>query len=81
MSVSTSKRLIFNQANKLSHKAVSDRSSWKDDVYWVHVFDNKTGRKLDELEFDSSGRREGTFGKIVRERGTRGEKVVGTWRE
>ena len=81
VSVSTNKSLVFNTATRLSHKTVNDRSSWKDEVYWVHIFENKTGKKLDELEFDSNGRRKGTFGKIVRNRGSRDQKVVGTWRK
>lgn len=81
ISVSTNKKLIFNKAAKLSGKAVSDRYSWRDDVYWVHVFDNKSGKKLDELEFDSNGQQEGTFGKIVSNRGSIDEKVVGSWKK
>jgi len=81
ISISTNRKLIFNKATKLSHKAVNDRCVWRDDVYWIDIFDNKTGRPLDHLEFDSNGRREGTFGKIVRDRGSRDQKVVGSWRK
>lgn len=79
IAVSTNKVLIFEKATKLSRKAVDNRSSWKDKVYWVHVFDDKTGKELDEVEFDSNGRHERTFGKIVRNRGSRDEMVVGSW--
>lgn len=78
ISASTHKNLIFNKAASLSKKQVKSRS-WEHIAYWVHIFDSKTGKKLDELEFNSNGKQEGTFGKIVRERGTRDEKVVGTW--
>lgn len=81
VAVSTNQKLVFDKATRLSNKAVSDRYSWKDEVYWVDIFDNKTSKQLDHLEFDSNGRREGTFGKIVRNRGTRDEKVVGSWRK
>lgn len=80
VSVSTNKNLVFDKAIKLSHKAVDDRCGWKDEVYWVDIFNSRTGRQLDHLEFDSNGRQEGTFGKIVRNRGTRDEKVIGSWR-
>ena len=79
MAVSTNKKLIFEMAANLSHYEVNNRSSWQDNTYWVDIFDSKTGNILDSLEFDSNGRREGTFGKIVRERGSRDEKVVGSW--
>ena len=79
ISVSTNKKIIFSKAARLSHKSANSKSSWEDKVYWVHISDSKTGRKLDKLEFDSNGRREGTFGKIVRDRGSRDEKVVGSW--
>src|SRR3989344_2712153 len=78
MAVSTNKKLIFEKASELSRKEINSRSSWQDNTYWVDIFDSKTGKKLDSLEFDSNGRREGTFGKIVRERGSRDEKVVGS---
>ena len=79
ISTSTNKDLIFKKAARLSKKEVKSKSTWRRVCYWVHIFDARTGRKLDELEFDSNGRREGTFGKIVRERGTRDERVVGSW--
>lgn len=81
VSVSTNMELIFDKATKLSNKAVSDRYSWRDDVYYVDVYNNKTGKQLDHLEFDSNGQQEGTFGKIVCDRGSRDEKVVGVWRK
>lgn len=77
--VSTNKNLIFKKATKLARKELDNKSSWRDNVYWVYISDSKTGKIIDKLEFDSNGRREGTFGKIVRERGSRDEKVVGTW--
>jgi hypothetical protein len=80
ISISTDKNLIFSKAAKLSEKELKNKSTWYSSSYWVYIFD-KRGRKLDELEFDSNGRREGTFGKIVRNRGSRNEKVVGTWRK
>ena len=79
IATSTNKKMIFDKAAKLSKQQVKNRSSWKDITYWVEIFDSNTGRKLDELEFDSNGRQEGTFGKIVRNRGSRDEKVVGSW--
>jgi hypothetical protein len=79
ISTSTNKRLIFKEAKRLSHEELSNRSSWRDNTYWIHIFDNKTGKKLEKLEFDSNGRREGTFGKIVRNRGSKDQQVVGTW--
>lgn len=79
IAVSTNKNLIFDKATKLSHRAVNSISSWRDDVYWIHIFDNKTGKEIDHLEFDSNGRREGTFGKIVRSRGSRDEKIIDSW--
>lgn len=78
---STNKKLIFNRAAKLCEKEVMSKSTWKTCSYSVKIFDARTGRKLDELEFDSNGRQEGTFGKIVRNRGTIAEKVVGSWRK
>ncbi len=79
IATSTKKKAIFNKAAKLSRKELESKSSWQDKIYWVNIFDNTTGKRLDHLEFDSNGRREGTFGKIVRSRGSRDEKVVGTW--
>ena len=79
IATSTNKKLIFDKAAALSRKETNSKSSWKDITYWVDISDNKTGKQLDTLEFDSNRRREGTFGKIVRERGARDEKVVGSW--
>ena len=79
VSGSSNKKLIFEHASKLSKNETNNRSSWKDNTYWVDIFDSKTGKKLDSLEFDSNGRRDGTFGKIVSERGSRDQKVIGLW--
>lgn len=79
ITVSTDRKRTFNEAAELSHKAVNDKSTWNDDVYWVHVFDDKTGKEIDRLELDSNKRREGTFGKIVRDKGSRNQKVTGSW--
>ena len=81
VSISTDRKFIFDKATKLSNKAVSNRYSWKDEVYWIDIFDNQTGKRLDRLEFDSNGQQEGTFGKIVRNRGSKDEKIVGSWRK
>lgn len=78
---SVNKGLIFREAAKLCKKEVKSKSTWRTCSYSVNVYDTRTGRKLDELEFDSNGRQERTFGKIVRNMGTRDEKVVGSWRK
>lgn len=77
---STKKRQIFDRATSLSLEELNNRSSWQDIIYWIEIFDNKTGKKIDELEFVND-RRESTFGKIVHERGGRDQRVVGSWHE
>lgn len=79
IAVSTNKKLIFDKATKLSHKELESKSTWQNKVYWINVFDNKTGIKIDSLELVLNNRREETFGKVVRDRGSRDEKVVGSW--
>lgn len=77
--VSTNKKLVFYKAAQSSKKE-EERKGLFLSTYWIHIFNNATGKKLDEIEFVSD-RHEKTFGKIVRERGSCDEKIVGTWVE
>ena len=79
LSASRDKELIFKKATKLSHEHLKNQSSCQDTTYWIHIFESRTGRMLDELEFSSDRLHGETFGRIVRGRGLRDERVLGLW--
>jgi len=77
IAASTNKKLIFRKAAKLARQEVKSKS-WEHHDYYVNLTDNRTGEEVDTLEFVCD-RREKTFGKIVRDRGCREERIVGSW--
>ncbi len=74
---STNKEFMFKKTAEAA-KEEANSGSLNHRTYGIKIHNNKTGKEIEHLYFVTD-RRDNLFGKIVVEKGTRDEKVVGTW--